>query len=120
MMQNPGDLEGYFQNLAPPSNLIHHHGWSNAATTESGLEIVLSYRPLSNVESIPNSLPVLYVAAEEDTLCPASYIEKAHQRTPNSELLFMHNTAHFDVYNGDELTQVLAREVAFFKKHLLV
>jgi pimeloyl-ACP methyl ester carboxylesterase len=112
MMQNPGDEQGY-------SYLVRdagEYGWKNAATTDSGIH-VLTYRPMNVVASIKS--PVLLVAAEKDTLCPAKFVQQAKERIQGAELLVLPNVGHFDVYQGAALETMLAAEVDFFKKHML-
>lgn len=114
IMQNPGDNEGYLGVLNPRAEA--GSGWKNAATTESGLH-VLFYRPLSTVEKI--DIPVLLIAAEHDTLCPATYVAAAKRRIARAEILTLQDVGHFDVYHGDALAQMLSRQVDFFHSNLL-
>ena len=69
--------------------------------------------------------PTLLIAAQDDTLCPAKYVKKAHALIAGSEYYEVGssnnhaNGGHFDIYGGKELQDSLEREVAFFQKHLL-
>lgn len=115
MLQDPGDEQGYLEYLAPsPTNKI---GWKNVAITISGLYIVFGYRPLNTVAAITNT-PVLLVAAENDTLCPARYVQQASTMVEGSEFYMVPNAGHFDVYAGSKLEDMLEVETAFLKKHL--
>uniref|UniRef100_A0A7S3VE21 Serine aminopeptidase S33 domain-containing protein n=1 Tax=Chaetoceros debilis TaxID=122233 RepID=A0A7S3VE21_9STRA len=135
MMQNPGDYSGYLklaqQTEMPKSTAAstaastgtNADGWVNAAIVVGGLKVVLQYRPLSHVESIVT--PTLLIAAQDDTLCPAKYVKKAHALIAGSEYYEVGSSnnhahgGHFDIYGGKELQDSLEREVAFFQKHLL-
>jgi pimeloyl-ACP methyl ester carboxylesterase len=112
MLQDPGDEEGYLVGLlaSPPKN---DNGWKNAATTVSGLYIVFAYHPLNIVTSI--DAPVLLIAAEEDKLCPAKYVQQAKQLIKGAEFFMVPNTGHFDVYKGKKLQEMLRRKWAFSK-----
>jgi pimeloyl-ACP methyl ester carboxylesterase len=112
LMQNPGDVQGY--NLLAPD--AGQYGWENAATTDSGLHLA-TYRPMDVVASIQS--PVLLIAAEKDTLCPAKSVQQAQERIQGAELLLMPNVGHFDVYQGKALETMLAAEVDFFRRHML-
>ena len=126
MMQNPGDYSGYLklasQTSASGSNASgassSNSGWTNAATTVSGLKIVFQYRPLSYVDSIVT--PTLLVAAQDDTLCPAKYVREAHARIQGSEFYEHAHAGHFDIYRGQAFQDTLEKQVAFFQKHLIL
>ncbi|KAL3945272.1 MAG: hypothetical protein SGBAC_000620 [Bacillariaceae sp.] len=113
LMQNPGDTTGYLGILNPGGDVSS--GWKNAATTESGLHLLV-YRPLSSISTI--ELPVLLISAENDTLCPDRYVQAAKERIKNAELFFFPNLGHFDIYDGEPLETMLSQEVDFFNKHL--
>jgi len=112
LLQNPGDEQGYLGILNPAAD---DTGWKNAATTNSALHLMFS-RPLNTVANI--TVPVLLIAAEQDTLCPATYIQVAKERIPNAEIIIIPSAGHFDVYTGDELQIMLSAQVKFFNLHL--
>ena len=132
LMQNVGDYEGYLSTLAPTNDkyLTSTHGWENAATSDSGLHMLI-YRPLSalgpnrngaseNAYDNANGPPVLLFAAEHDTLCPAKYVQQARERIGSrAELHLIEDAGHFDVYRGEYLEAMLEKQVRFFKTHLL-
>lgn len=122
MMQNPGDYAGYLRLVESEKDTDSHtngaSGWTNAATPVSGLKVVMQYCPMRNVDRI--TTPTLLLAAENDTLCPAKYVEEAHNKIPKSEYYLSQNTGHFDIYDGRELVVSLEKEVLFFQKHLRV
>ena len=138
MMQNYGDYDGYMSNLAPTvekagvaySNT--NYGWKNSATTESGLHLLM-YRPLSFLlgNDVGNGNgndgnngndgpPILLIAAEYDTLCPAKYVQRAQQHlgTKRAKLVTLKNVGHFDAYQGNALQDILNVQVPFLKNHL--
>ena len=111
LMQNPGDDEGY-ASLLPATN---EYGWRNAATAGSGLKL-MAYIPMTSVSNI--SSPTLLIAAEQDTLTPASEVVKASKLIPNADLLVIPGAGHFDVFHDELLEQVLATTVEFYQKQL--
>ena len=113
IMQNPGDDGGY-SSLIPPNGGLY--GWRNLATVMSALHILV-YRPINHVASIQS--PLFLIAAEHDTLCSLSAIQRASELIPKSELLVLPGLGHFDIYHGEPLQKILTATVAFFKKHLL-
>ena len=119
-MQNPGDEEGY-GSLCPPN--LHESGhWKNSMTFGSVIRI-LFYRPLTKLirfrPSEDHDLPpILLVAAEQDTLCPALYAKQLAERIRNAELLLLDSAGHFDVYDK-ELEKTIQHEIKFLKKHLM-
>lgn len=52
--------------------------------------------------------PILFVAAEKDTLCPADSVRAAVALAPDAKLS-IHDVTHFEIYLGDTL-QVKMRE----------
>lgn len=118
-MQNPGDHEGY--GSLCPTNLRKSGYWKNSMTFGSVIRI-LFYRPLTKLlwfRSQHHDLPpMLLVAAEQDTLCPATYVQQVAERIHNAELLLLDSAGHFDVY-GKELGRTIQHETKFFKKHLI-
>ncbi|CAJ1966763.1 unnamed protein product [Cylindrotheca closterium] len=113
LMQNPGDTAGYLGILNPGGEVSG--GWKNAATTESGMHI-LFYRPLSSLSRV--NLPVLLIAVENDTLCPAKFVQAAKERIKNAELFVFPNLGHFDIYDGEPLKTMLSKQIDFFNKYL--
>lgn len=113
LLQNPGDEQGYLGILNPAA--VEGSGWKNSATTDSALHLMFS-RPLNTVSNI--TVPVLLIAAEHDSLCPAKYIQMAKERIPNAEIITIPSAGHFDVYTGDELQTMLSAQVKFFNLHL--
>ena len=113
--------------------------WRNAATTFSAFR-TLFYRPLNHVSSsssVVSSLasssssqeeatrkqgvgvvPTLLVAAELDTLCPLHAVEKMAQLLPQSQLVVLNGTSHFDVYYNESLQQSLSIMIPFLNQHL--
>ena len=118
-MQNPGDEKGY-GSLCPPN--LHESGyWKNSMTFGSVLRI-LFYRPLTKLiwlRSKDHDLPpILLVAAEQDTLCPAMYAKEVAERIRSAELILLDSAGHFDVYDK-ELERAIQHETKFLKKYLI-
>ena len=120
MMQNDGDYKGYMS-LIPENGGVH--GWRNAVTLPSVVRVLL-YRPLSILSSSTSSrtihAPVLLIAAENDKLCPASYVEQAARQIgrTDTELLVLPGAQHFDVYSGHAYETTISTTIAFLQKHL--
>ena len=156
-MQNLGDDEGYGalcrrhgsasnDDDASSSSSSSSSFWKNGMTALSGIRIML-YRPLSTVLSSSSSskttdktlLPsILMIAAENDTLCPARYVQQVadHYSTATTtttsdsvvdagttkpqlvEYVVLENAGHFDIYQDRHLQTALDVEINFLKKNL--
>lgn len=121
VMQNPGDDEGYGALCNTGRGSAEEVGiWRNALTGISSPRL-LSYRPMNVISQQQNAEdqpPVLLVAAEYDTLCPAKYVVAAAQLIQGSELHVLPGAGHFDVYKGEGLEKTIQLEVAFLRRHL--
>ena len=94
------------------------YGWRNAATVPSTFRL-LPYRPLNRVNRIPSTTPILLIAAENDTLCPAQYVERAARLLGrSSEVLVMPGAQHFDVYRGETHRKTVQATVDFLQSKL--
>ncbi len=114
MMQNKGDDEGYGRLVQHLPSILR---WKNLASVWSVLP-VLFYRPLNTVSQI--QCPTLLIAAEFDTLCPASDSEAAARLMDpqKTQLITMEGLTHFDIYNGKPLERVISATLTFLKTEL--
>lgn len=71
-------------------------GWKNLAPARSSLFMSL-YNPIDIVPTI--KLPILFIAATSDTLCPIEYVQAANAIASNSSILEL-ECNHFDLYVG--------------------
>ena len=76
-----------------------------------------SYRPLLKAPNIDANVPVLYIKAIGDKLCPTDRIDLAHKWTKNSEI-YGYEVSHFGMYTGKPFDDVSDRQLEFMKKHL--
>jgi uncharacterized protein len=122
IMQNPGDKEGYLSLVQKEhewDNTSNH--WENAADGASAFHALL-YRPLSRVHEIITT-PTLLIGAQNDTLCPAKYIERIQYKSnvknnPNVESIILKDHGHFDIYHDQTLQQILDATIDFYNRHL--
>mmetsp|Transcript_10215 Transcript_10215/g.24551 ORF Transcript_10215/g.24551 Transcript_10215/m.24551 type:complete len:322 (+) Transcript_10215:422-1387(+) len=114
MMQNAGDLEGYTRLQQPRTE---EYSWQNAADGWSAFH-VLFYRPLNRIHELTQT-PTLFIAAENDTLCPSSHVERVVSRSPsNVESIIINHKGHFDLYNGRLLEEIINATLDFYNRHL--
>ena len=62
--------------------------------------------------------PTLVVAAEKDGLIPVGKVREVAKSVPNGEYVELPGADHFSPYTGPVFEQVVARQTAFFVKHL--
>ena len=115
ILQNEGDEEGYSKFYRDSTSLLYDGYWRNAATALSALRLLV-YRPLNHASSI-QTVPALFVAAQNDTLCPLHAVQKTATQIPNSQVALLENTTHFDVYYDETLKQVLSITTKFLQGH---
>jgi pimeloyl-ACP methyl ester carboxylesterase len=133
-MQNPGDMEGYLSLVRRPRSTSSHDDsddflWQNAADGLSALHVLL-YRPLNRIQDV-TTIPTLFVAAQNDTLCPASYVERAvsimkkhdvnnsnNKSNPNMESILIKDQGHFGIYSGKSLLMIIDATLEFYSRHL--
>lgn len=84
-------------------------GWQNLAPART-MAFMSLYNPIKEVPGI--QVPVLFVAASNDNLCPIEYVRSATQQAKHGELLEV-NTSHFDLYQGENFDRITKRMVKF-------
>lgn len=62
--------------------------------------------------------PTLVIAAEKDGLIPVEKVRQAARSLPHGEYVELPGADHFSPYTGPVFEQVVARQTAFFVKHL--
>lgn len=122
----PGELELYFAKHPSADDAAKGGGWRNRAPARLALKVG-SYNPIDRVALI--DAPVLFVAATNDALCPASLVAAAYDACGGStrgrhgvsggkcELLNV-DCGHFGLYAGAPFDQAAGAMLAFFKKYL--
>eukprot|EP01034_Spumella_vulgaris_P032850 gene32850-40550_t len=92
-------------------------GWQNLAPART-LAILSLYNPIETVKDV--KIPILFIGALQDTLCPIAHVREAHALTPpatHSQLVEV-DSSHFGVYSGDLYNSISDQMVEFLKKHL--
>ena len=62
--------------------------------------------------------PTLIIAAEKDGLIPVKKVREVAKSVPKGEYLELPGADHFSPYTGPVFEQVVARQTAFFTRHL--
>jgi len=104
------ELEHYFAKHPP----LLLGGWENAAPARTMVKLA-TYSPIRSVAQV--GVPVLYLAATSDELCPVEAVRRAVAETPKAELVEL-AASHFDMYLGETRQRAVAEMVAFLRKHL--
>ncbi len=89
--------------------------WRNAWALR-GLFEMSKYKPGNYVKNI--NLPILYISAKGDRLCPTKRIWFAHENTENSEILEV-DMSHFGIYLKGNFEKVVEKQLAFMRKLIL-
>jgi len=110
IMTTPESWSGYMS-LVPERPAS---GWQNKVPARIAL-LFLTYRPISYVGQV--EAPILFVAAEKDTLCPLSTIERAAKTAKKAKLL-KDDLGHFEYYNGANFEKSVKEHVNFLSQHL--
>jgi pimeloyl-ACP methyl ester carboxylesterase len=105
MVIQPTELTQYF--AKHPKQYLG--GWVNRAPART-LAYMSAYNPIQDVPHI--KVPILFVTATQDTLCPAESVRSAAELAPKGQLLEV-NTTHFDLYQGENFEKISAAMVKF-------
>lgn len=105
MILDESEQKMYFQKH--PVNYLG--GWRNLAPART-LAFMSLYNPIQEVPGI--KVPILFVAATDDNLCPIEYVRNAAELAQEGELLEV-NTTHFDLYQGENFAKITERMVEF-------
>ena len=91
-------------------------GWKNLTPART-LAMMSLYNPINAVPKV--KVPILFLAASNDTLCPAEIVEKAASKAVHSESrLVTLDASHFDIYSGDTAIQAVNHMIMFLNRHL--
>lgn len=104
------DCGSYFQKH--PTEYLG--GWRNQVCARVGAMVGL-YSPVKALPQV--KAPILFVAAEKDTLCPADSVRAAVALAPDAKLS-IHDVTHFEIYLGDTLQTILKDMCDFLEEHL--
>mmetsp|Transcript_128998 Transcript_128998/g.252646 ORF Transcript_128998/g.252646 Transcript_128998/m.252646 type:complete len:383 (+) Transcript_128998:63-1211(+) len=112
MVIHPTELDQYF--AKHPTHYLG--GWQNRAPART-----LAYMSLySPVEDIPHiTVPVLFITATQDTLCPPESVRAAAQIAQRGTLLEIDST-HFDIYQGEKFNHISDEMVRFMTENINV
>jgi pimeloyl-ACP methyl ester carboxylesterase len=73
------------------------------------------YNPGWSVKQV--DVPILFVAGSRDQLCPSNLVRQAAEEAPHGEY-FEVESAHFDLYMGDNFKAIIKRMLGFLERHL--
>jgi pimeloyl-ACP methyl ester carboxylesterase len=108
--------EEHLQSYFSKHPKIYLGGWKNLAPART-LAVMSFYNPISDVPDI--RIPILFIAASNDTLCPASIVAKAASKAMHvSSRLVTIDASHFDMYNGDNAKLAVNHMISFLNLHL--
>lgn len=88
--------------------------WRNEVAARIALTVGL-YRPGASAHRI--SCPILYIAAEQDQIAPARFVNDTARRAPHAEVK-RYAGAHFDVFVPPLWEEVVTAQVEFLDRHL--
>lgn len=90
-------------------------GWENKMLAR-GLATLDEVVPMNELEKV--RCPVLFVAATNDDMVPASYVEAAHARLSRSSELVSYPCGHFGLYVGPAHAENARRQAEFLARTL--
>jgi len=90
--------------------------WENLAPART-LLLVSMYSPIKIVDTI--HIPILFVGASKDNLCPPELVKKAANLAPKGEYFENSGSTHFEIYTGDYFENSSRAMVAFLTKNLV-
>ena len=99
---------------------VYLGGWRNLAPART-MAVISLYNPENYLDTFPASVPLLFVTAGRDALCPPSLVEEALQRhkgkLSTSEIVTV-DCDYFDIYEGEPFAHAVSAMRNFLKKHL--
>jgi len=110
MRLSDAEYEEYFSKH--PARLLG--GWKNMAPARVGLQLG-RYAPIKRVNEI--NVPIFFIGAEYDGLCPISEIKKAGELAKSSDI-YIRDCHHFQIYRGEHFNAIIDATNAFLKKIL--
>ena len=72
-----------------------------------------TYRPITSVPKI--KVPILFIAASTDKLCPVEKIQEALSRSQNGEITTL-QCNHFQIYSGKFFDDSTDKQVKFIER----
>ena len=76
-----------------------------------------SYRPITSLERLAG-VPLLFVSAAQDSLCPAAAVRAAAAAAPGGGAEYLELPCdHFSAYGGEHLKAASERMTAFLRRH---
>lgn len=114
MTMTEEQLNMYFSKHPP----IYLGGWRNLAPART-LLLMSFYNPKDDMPQLrEQGTPILFIAAEQDELCPASSIISAFDQVGNKASMISLNCTHFDIYGGDQFKKATAAMQSFLAEHV--
>jgi len=110
MRLSDAEYDEYFSKH--PAKLLG--GWKNMAPARVALQIG-RYAPIRRVNEI--NVPIFFIGAEYDGLCPISGIKKASELAKSSDI-YVRDCHHFQIYRGEHFNAIIEATTAFLKKIL--
>ncbi|KAG2439296.1 hypothetical protein HXX76_004655 [Chlamydomonas incerta] len=112
MQLRPAEIAAYFSKHPKE----YQGGWRPLVLARVALE-TSSYRPITALERLAG-VPLLFVSAAEDSLCPAAAVRAAAAAAPGGAAEYLELPCdHFSAYGGEHLQAASERMVAFLRKH---
>jgi pimeloyl-ACP methyl ester carboxylesterase len=93
---------------------IYHGGWRNLVRARLTLEMG-RYSPIDYLPKV--NVPVLMIAATNDTLCPIEQVRRAPTVNPRVMLL-LRDCTHFELYRGQHFDAVINAQVSLMRQVL--
>ena len=90
--------------------------WRNQVTLES-LEKIREFDPVSLIHLI-SPVPVLMIAAEQDSLLPLRVMQAAYERAAEPKSLLALPCGHFEIYDGQWGEKAAGAAIEWFGRHL--
>ncbi|OTG80982.1 alpha/beta hydrolase [Acinetobacter sp. ANC 5054] len=108
-LQSPDSYDGYLSIVHPD------YYWSGEIPARAFFKL-MRYRPIQDVRKI--SVPVLFIAAKEDSLIP---IESSRETATNIAPYVQYyewDMKHFDIYHGQWFEKAITTQLEFLHQHV--
>lgn len=99
---------------------VYLGGWRNLAPART-MAVISLYNPENYLDTYPTDIPLLFVTAGRDTLCPPSLVEEAlqrHQQRLQLTKMVTVDCGHFDIYYGKPFQHAFSAMQTFLQNHL--
>eukprot|EP00198_Chlamydomonas_reinhardtii_P007562 XP_001696899.1 predicted protein [Chlamydomonas reinhardtii] len=112
MQLQPAEIAAYFSKHPKE----YQGGWRPLVLARVALE-TSSYRPITSLERLAG-VPLLFVSAAQDSLCPAAAVRAAAAAAPGGGAEYLELPCdHFSAYGGEHLKAASERMTAFLRRH---